>query len=337
MRITKELLYKFANETVKQRKRSEPDIHAAYLMGSLLDDEPLLGGTTDIDLVLVHKYLAPMARETTALTPEISVDILHKTQADFDPPRQFRQNALIGYPLTYYHILLYDTDHWLEFLQSSVTAEFQRADNVLGRVNNLLESAREGWRSLNDLPAPSQLDWLDQFLVTLEMGANAIAGLIGPPLTTRRFMMTFSQRLEELGTPEVWSVFCGLLGCSEDMDIKSKPWSAAFEEDLVRLATTDSPPPHLAPCRHAYYFQGIKALTHHDEPLFALWPLLRTWLDVQLALPQPSPGADTWQDLLTTLNFTESVRDGKSRALDAFLDRIEVLIETWADTYGFKY
>lgn len=337
MRITKDLLHKFAKETIKQRKRSEPDLHAAYLLGSLLSDDPLLGGTTDIDLVLVHKYLAPTARETTALTPEISVDILHKTQADFDPHRQFRQNALIGYPLTYNHILLYDTDHWLEFLQSSVAADFHRADNVLARVNSLLTSARDHWHSLNEQPPLTYLDWLDHFLVALDRGTNAIAGLIGPPLTTRRFMMMFNQRLEELGTPEVWPVFCGLLGCSEDMDSKYKQWSDALEGDLIHLASTLTPPPHLAPCRHIYHAQGIRSLVQNEDPLFAIWPLLRTWLDVQLALPQASPGADTWQDLLTTLNFTETVREGKTRALDAFLDRIEVLIETWADTYGFKY
>jgi len=77
MRITKALLHKLANDTIKQRKRSEPDLHAAYLMGSLLGDDPLLGGSTDIDLVLVHRYLAPVERETTALTPEVSLDILH--------------------------------------------------------------------------------------------------------------------------------------------------------------------------------------------------------------------------------------------------------------------
>lgn len=335
MRITKDLLHKFAVDTIKQRKRSEPDLHAAYLMGSLLSDEPLLGGTTDIDLVLVHKYLAPTARETTELTPEISLDILHKTIADYEQHRQFRQDALIGYPLTYNHILLYDNDHWLEFLQSSVTAGFHRADNVLVRVNDLLSNAREGWRKLNTLPTQNHLNWLDQFLNALALGTNAIAGLIGPPLTTRRFMTTLNQRLEELGTPEVWMSFCGLLGCPEDLDIKYNMWIDAFEGDLVHLADTVNPPPHLDPCRHAYYVRGIKALAQNTNPVYPVWPLLRTWLDIHLSLPKASPGFETWQDLLGTLNITEKVMEGKSRALDAYLDRIEVLIETWSDTYGF--
>lgn len=335
MRITKEMLYKFATETVKQRRRSEPDLHAAYLMGSLLDDDPLLGGTTDIDLVLVHKYLAPAERETVFLTPEISLDILHKTQEDYAQPRQYRQDALIGYPLTYNHILLYDTDHWLEFLQSCVAADFHRPDNVLGRVHNMLSSARACWRSLHEMSSQSHLDWLDQFLKSLEFGANALTGLIGPPLTTRRFMLMLNQRLEELGTQDVWTSFCGLLGCLEDLDYKYKAWIDAFEQDLLFLSKIDTTPTHLAPCRHAYYSRGIRALIQSDDPCRLIWPLLRTWLDVQIFLPQPSPGLDGWQDLLRLLNLTEEVLDGKNRALDVFLDRVEALIEVWSDAYGF--
>ena len=335
MRITNDLLRKFAREAVNQRKRSEPDLHAAYLMGSLLSDEPLLGGTTDIDLVLVHKYLAPMKRETVALTPEITLDILHKTQEDYEQPRQFRQDAHTGYPLTYSQILLYDTDHWLEFLQSCVTAEFHRADNVLARVNKLQASARDGWRNLYEEPPQKHLNWLDQFLDALALGADAIAGLIGPPLATRRFMMSLDQRLEELGTPDVWSSFCGLLGCSEDIMIKNKAWIDAFEQDLSHLVEGDAIPAHLSPHRHAYYVSGIRALVHSEDPTYAVWPLLRTWLDIHLALDQESPGFEHWQSFLETLNITEAVRDGKTRALDAFLDQIEVLIETWADAYGF--
>lgn len=334
MRITRDLLHKFARETVRQRKRSEPDLHAAYLMGSLLDEDPLLGGTTDIDLMLVHKYLAPAERETVALTPEISLDIIHKTQDDYDQLRQLRQDPWLGYPLTYNHILLFDTDHWLEFVQSSVTAEFHRADYVLARVNSLLSSARDRWRALNGPPDQTFLDWLDQFLNALMLSANAIAGLIGPPLTTRRFMSTLNQRLETLGVPEVWSSFCGLLGCTDDLNMKYKSWIAAFEGDLALLADGDTAPPHLSACRQAYYIQGFNALTQNDDPTLPAWPLLRTWLDIHLAYPEKTPGFDEWQDFLKILNLTEEVIPGKIKALDAFLDHLDVLIEDWANTYG---
>ena len=335
MRITNTLLHQFAQDTVKQRKRSEPDLHAAYLLGSLRSDDPLLGGTTDIDLVLVHKYLAPAERETVALTPEISVDIFHKTQDAYQEPRQLRRDPWMGYPLTFNHILLFDTDHWLEFVQSSVTAEFHRADNVLARVNAMQSAARERWRTLFTMPPESYLNWLDQFMETLSLGANALAGLIGSPLTTRRFMRTFHERIESLGTPEVWSSFTGLLGCSEGFQVDHKVLIEAFGQDLHHVAETVTPPPRLAPCRHPYYVQGIWALARSEDPTNMLWPLLSVWLDIHLSLPEPSPGYSTWQAFLGDLNLVEEVSEGKTRALDVFLDQVEVLIEAWADTYGF--
>ena len=335
MRITKTLLHKFAAETVKQRKRSEPDLHAAYIMGSILSDEPLLGGTTDIDLMLVHKYLAPTTRETQAITPEISLDIFHKTREDYEPHRQFRQDPWIGYPLTYNHILLFDTDHWLEYIQSSVTAEFHREDNVLARVHNFLSAARDQWRTLITTPPQNHLDWLDKYLHALALGANAIVGLIGPPLTERRFMMTFTQRLESLGIPEVKAGFCGLMGCKNLHKDRYGSWIDAFEQDLLNVAEKDSHTPHLSQARLGYYVQAFQVLAENDDPTLLSWPLLRTWLDIQLTEDAKSPGYESWQEMLETLNLTESVAEEKTEALDAYLDRLDVLIESWADRYAY--
>lgn len=335
MRITKNLLHKFASETVKQRKRSEPDLHAAYIMGSILSDEPLLGGTTDIDLMLVHRYLAPTDREVVSITPEISLDIFHKTREDYEPLRHFRQDPWIGYPLTYNHILLFDTDHWLEYVQSSITAEFHREDNVLARVTVFLSAARDYWRSLMTSPPQNHLSWLDHYLHALELGANAISGLIGPPLTERRFMMTFTQRLESLGIPEVRAGFCGLLGCKDIRKDNYGPWLDSFEQDLNHVAETEDPPPHLSQSRFGYYVQAFHALAESDDPTYLSWSLLRTWLDVQLAGGGETPGNESWQDLLETLKLTEVITEEKTEALDSYLDHLDVLIETWADRYAY--
>lgn len=335
MRITKNLLHKFASETVKQRKRSEPDLHAAYIMGSILSDEPLLGGSTDIDLMLVHRYLAPTPRETIALTPEISLDIFHKTREDYEPVRQFRQDPWMGYPLTYNHILLYDTDHWLEYIQSSVTAEFHREDNVLARVNVFLSAARDMWRTLMTSPLQNHLAWLDQYLHALELGANAISGLIGPPLSERRFMMDFNQRLENLGIPEVKMGFCGLLGCKDLPRDNFGSWIDSFEQDLIHVAEKDSHPPHLSLSRLGYYVQAFQALAESDDPTDLSWPLLRTWLDIQRTEDEKSPGHESWQNFIETLKLTESITEEKTEALDSYLDQLDLLIESWADRYAY--
>jgi hypothetical protein len=334
MRITQDLLHKIAREAVKQRQRSEPDLHAAYMIGSVLSESPLLGGVTDIDLVLVHKYQAPVDRETLALTGDVSLDILHKRQEDYSQPRKLRQDPWMGYPLTHNHILLFDTDHWLEFIQASVSADFHRPDNVLARTNRFLNEAREGWFSLVQTPSETHLDWLDRYLKVLSLGANALAGLIGPPLTTRRFLLTLNQRVQTLGVPNLLNGFFGLLGFSEDNRDSLAAWIEGCEADYEHMLKTATPPTHLTQCRQRYYMEGIRTLIQGETLDQAVWPLLRTWLDLQVAMPDPSPGLAVFQDCLTALSLTESQAGQKTEALDAYLDTLEINLESWANTYG---
>lgn len=334
MRITKDFLLKIAKDTISQRKRKEADLHGAYLMGSILDEEPLLGGTTDIDLMIVHKYFAPIKHEVLALTPDLSLDIYHKTLDDYSQLRALRQDAWIGYPLTNSNIILFDTDHWLEYAQSSVSAEFHRSDNVQARVKGIFASAREEWFRLTSEEVKDDFTWLDHFLNALSLGANAISGLIGPPLPTRRFSAKLKERLEILGVPEIWTGFCGLLGCLNLIAIDKQNWLAAFEEDFTHLAELASYPVHLSACRHAYYTRGFRSLAESDDPSSFIFPLIRTWLDIQLALSQPSPRLNAWLTLIEGLNLTENVHKTKIEALDAYLDNLEVLIEDWAEVYG---
>lgn len=334
MRITQELLHKIARDTVKSRKRSEPDILAAYLIGSVLTDEPLLGGTTDIDLVLVHKYQAPVERETMAVTSEVSLDILHKRKDDFDHHRTLRQDPWLGYPLTYNHILLADTDHWLEFIQAGVTAEFHRSDNVLIRVRSMLNNAREGWFTLNQGSFSDHSVWLQQFLSILTSAANAATGLIGPPLTTRRFLLDFTEQSETLGVPKLQEGLYGLLGIPKDVEKNLPKWTDAFQADLEKLPEGPSIPVRLAPCRHGYYLNAIRAMTESGEAEAAIWPLLEVWLAVRQAGLNPDEQLKTWNDCLQTLHLMEEHQSQKTAALDSYLDTIEQVIEDWNALYG---
>lgn len=334
MRITRELLNKFAHQTVNARLRSEPDIHAAYMMGSIIRENPLLGGTADIDLVLVHKYSAPTERECVSITPDVSLDIFHKIREDYNDHRAFRQDPWMGYPLTHYNIILYDSNHWLEFIQSSVNAEFHRPDNVLTRVRKFSSKARDQWFSLFQQPSNTHEAWLDRYLLTLSLAANSVSGLIGPPLTRRRFLQTFEERVEDLGVPKILAGLHGLLGFSDAQDQELLTWINAFKEDLAYLSEKSVPPAHLVPCRHSYYTSAIEALAKSDSPAQAVWPLLRTWLDVQLAMNKPSPNTDTWRNMLSSLDLSEEQVEEKSEALDAYLDSVEIVIEAWENTYG---
>ena len=67
MRITRETLLKIARDTAAQRARASRDILCIYLTGSLTTDQPLLGGVTDIDLIIVHGSEPPVEREVLRL------------------------------------------------------------------------------------------------------------------------------------------------------------------------------------------------------------------------------------------------------------------------------
>ncbi len=334
MRITRALLHKFAQQTVKSRLRSEPDIHAAYLIGSLIHEEPLLGGTTDIDLVLVHKYQIPTERECLPITPDISLDIFHKVREDYADHRSFRRNPWMGYPLTHYNIILFDSNHWLEFIQSSINAEFHRPDNVLARVRKFSSAARDKWFSSFQMPFTTHDAWLDRYLEILSLSANSISSLIGPPLTCRRFLLSFEDRIKALGIPKILAGFYGLLGFSDNLQDSLFNWVDAFKEDLSYLSKKSPPPVHLLPCRHSYYTSGIETLAKGNSPGQAIWPLLRTWLDIHLALEKTSPNIDLWEDCLSSLNLSEDHSEEKFEALDAYLDSVDIVIETWENTYG---
>lgn len=333
MRITQDLLLKYAQDTVKRRLRGEIDLHAVYLTGSVLSDSPLLGGTTDIDLVFVHKFQVAVERECERLTPEVSLDIIHKLRDDYEEHKQLRLDPWMGYPLTKNHILLYDTDHWLEFIQSSVSANFHRPDIVLARVNAMFNEARDRWFDLMQSPPESYPDWLHQYLETLALAANAITGLIGPPLTRRRFFIDFTKRITALGIPKILAGFIDLLGFVNVQKDTLTGWTAALESDLDFISENESAPVHLLPCRHRYYIDSIRAIAENHSPEQAFWPLFRTWLDVQHSSPGPTPESDSWSNCLETLGLTHETCSQKLDALDAYLDTLELVIETWAKTY----
>jgi len=330
MRITDDLLHKFAKDAVKTRSRSIPDLHAAYLTGSILTDEALLGGAADIDIVIVHRYQITTEREVEAITPEVSLDIQHILKDSFEPHRKLRQDPWLGYPMTRTKILLHDTNHWLEFIQSGVSADFQSPENVLARSNSQLDAARQNWLSLLKSPPKGHPLWIQQYLNILALAANAVAGLIGPPLTTRRFLVKFREQALTLGAPAILADFTGLLGNLDVTPQQLHDWVEAFDNELSQSADQQVPL-DLAPCRHAYYLNAINALTLGDAPEEALWPLLKVW--TALNCSNQSETSPAWINCLTDLQLNKEHLDQKAEALDAFLDNVELVLETWANAY----
>ena len=92
MRINRQTLLKIAEDTVAQRARQERDIVSAFLIGSLLEEDYLLGGTTDIDLVFIHAETVQDEREIVRLTDDVHLDIAHYPQKTFRQTRSLRRH-----------------------------------------------------------------------------------------------------------------------------------------------------------------------------------------------------------------------------------------------------
>jgi len=201
MHINSEMLTKTARDHAARRLRQPNDIVAVYLTGSVTSEEPLLGGTTDIDMVFIHKEDPAQSREVLRVTYEVSFDIEHHHQSYYTYHRRLRQNPWIGFSLCNHNNILYDTDHWLEFIQAGVSSQFDTPENIHARALKFNEQARQLWFDLNDEQEINFQNWMDLYFKTTGAAANTIAALNGPALTIRRFMIAFPERAQPLVKP----------------------------------------------------------------------------------------------------------------------------------------
>jgi hypothetical protein len=332
MRITREALLKLAQDTASQRARADLGILAVYLHGSLLDDEPLLGGTADIDLFFVHNDEPAFEREIVRISDEVHLDITHYARKLYRQTRELRLHPWLGPTLCGCKIL-YDPQHFMDFTQASVRGQFYRPDQVLGRVMPQVENARQIWLSLTSPRGGPNSETVSLYLRAVGLIANAIAGLSGKPLTERRLLIGFPKRAEAVGHPGLYPGLLGLLG-SPMVDAPSmRAWLPGWRMAVDALPG-DKIPPRLSPPRRPYYFRAFDVMLDSDQPLGVLWPLLRTWTEAVSLLPEDSPAHEPWKDAVTRLGLLGEAFPSREAALDAYLDQVEELLEVWARENG---
>lgn len=331
MRITRDLLLKLARDTATARARSDRSLMCVYLTGSVLGEEPLLGGTTDIDLIFVHSDEPYLAREVQRLSDDIHLDIAHYAQARFHAPRHLRLDAWMGSFLCARPLVLYDVQHWFDYTQASVFSQFGQPEQVLGRARPLAEAARQTWFELQTTPPENSARTLVPYLRALEQAANAIACLSGPPLTERRFLLNLPGRAAAIGQPDLVAALVLLIQGNEPPSADDwQAWLPAWSETLRTAGQQPGAALRLHPARHAYYERAVQAL-HSETPTAALWLLLRTWALAQASLPTATPA---WEALLQTLGLSEAAFEARLAALDGLLDRVESTLDDWAHQNG---
>ena len=332
MRITRENLLRIARETVSQRIYVRPDIVAAYLTGSLLKDDPLLGNTTDIDLVFVHPFQPSIRREIIPLTPEIHLDIKYNPRSEYEHPRQLRLHPWLG-PEMYDPIRLYDGQHFFDFVQAGVRDKYSDPVNAYGRALRNVQHARQLWSDLQLKQDDSPQSML-KYLKSINHAANAIVVIKDSPLGERRLLSQFPVSAGAVGNPTLTQDLFSLLGAEQaDKNILESSLPS-WEKDFLQAGKVQSMDVRLHPGRLIYYRQGFDALLTGEGPLEILWPLLHTWSLVAEGLPVEEHTA--WTGFAHQLGLLDKGLEIRLNKLDTFLDEVEKILETMAVTNGLN-
>lgn len=334
MRLTRESLIKMARDLANQRVRISRRIICIYLTGSILEEEALLGGTTDIDLIIVHDSEPLRNREIVRISDDVHLDIGHYEQAVFHQPRHLRTDPWLG-PFIYNKpMVLHDTQHWFEFTQASTGAQFTQPDYIYQRALKLAEAARQSWMDMQLNPSENYSQQLWRYLQTLEDAGNAVASLSGIPLTERRFFMEFPTRANIVEHPDL---FTGLVGLLTDTDnpfaTHWEEWEPAWLSAFQAAGKQEDAPARLNANRLGYYSRAASALKH-DHPMAALWMALRTWTLAVKTLPIDGFDSSTWQNAIQALRLDEPHFADRLSELDKYLDNVEECLEQWGRDNG---
>lgn len=325
MRITPALLFRNASDAVTARCLEDSDILAAYLCGSVLGEEPLLGGATDIDLVFIHQKKAG-ERQIVRLNADVHLDILHHQKGRYEQARELRQEPWLGYTL-YDARPLYDPEHFLDFVQANLRGMFNSHENISARVQSLLKASRKTWLHFhNELPhfGPQQVQ---DYMQSLQNAANAVACLSGPPLVERRLLLEFPARAEAIGQPGLNAGLLGLLGVGEMDEKDIAAWLPLWQQAFEKVSKLRHTPVFLHQERIVYYRSAIESILSSRQTHAAAWPLLNTWAHMAVLLPEDSAERLAWQRICESLNITGEGFELRIAGLDAYLDGIEELLE----------
>ncbi|KPL80564.1 hypothetical protein ADN00_01595 [Ornatilinea apprima] len=335
MRITRDTLMKLARNAVAERVYRSRDIICVYLTGSMLKEEPLLGGAADIDMVLVHSSTPEAPREVIQATNEVHIDLCHLSQAYFNQPRKLRKDAWVGGFMCASPLVLHDQQHWFEFTQASVCSQYNAPENVMSRAWPMAEAARTIWFDLHAgrFENPAFTFW--QYLRALEKAANAVSILAGLPLTERRFMLEFPARAQALQRPGLASGLTDLFMPAPLPADRRETLLSACQSALEQLGRQPDCPAVLLPQRRVYYLNAVDALWN-EQPAAAAWILLRVWTRAVCSLAEPAAAQQTWQTSLADLGLNPADMDASLAALDAYLDGVEETLDTWAAKNGIE-
>jgi len=335
MRVTRESLLRIAKETAQERAYNDADIVAAYLTGSLLNIEPMLGGTADIDIVFVYKNQPKQFREFVKLTPDFHLDISRRTKDEFKSPRELRGDPWLGYEM-YDPILLYEREKFFDFVQASLRAgfDFEQPPLMLQRCRKMLSHGRQIWMDISEMDSAIGPKEIRKYMKSLFHALNAVAELSGPPIQERRLLFEFPVRANAVQQTGLIAKAFGLIGANNVDVEKVKGWIPDWKSAFSIASEKTNVDIRINSIRMNYYEKAIKAMLEGEIPLAALWPLLHTWTLAAEVLEGDQ--LKFWQNACSELGLLGVGFVERVEGLDQFIDEIEVIFDEIASANGLE-
>ncbi|TFH37397.1 MAG: hypothetical protein E4G99_02625 [Anaerolineales bacterium] len=329
MSITRQHLIDLARQETLQRA-DRGAVVSGYLMGSVASGDPLLGGTADIDLVLIHSSEPSQQRETVRLSHQIHLDIIHHSKEVYSKPSELRVHPWLG-PALCEPIFLHDPDHFFERAQAGARGQFYRPDHTFARASAFLHRARQG----HSLLGYSQR-WLKFYLRAVMEAANAVASLDKFPAAGRRLTLDLAKQAEHFEYPAFYEGFLNLLGGDHmlawNLPDMLSAWARAYD-----VASQGEHHLRIPAYRRDYYLHAFQAFIENGDPEAILWPLLQSWERVIAALPEVEENEihfKAWIDFLTRVRLTERDKDQRAHMLGAYIDQNTAWIKAWGIRVG---
>ena len=335
MRVTRESLLRIAKETAQERAYNDADIVAAYLTGSLLNIDPMLGGTADIDIVFVHKNKPRQPREFIKLTPDFHLDISRRTKDEFKSPRELRGDPWLGYEM-YDPILLYEREKFFDFVQASLRAgfDFEQPPLMLQRCRKMLSHGRQIWHGLTEITEPAGPKEIKKYMKSLFHALNAVIELSGPPIQERRLLLEFPARAEAAEKTAFIASAFGLIGANNVDAEKIKNWIPDWKSAFSIASDKPGVDMRINSVRMNYYEKAIKAMLEGEIPIAALWPLFHTWTLSAEVLE--GDHLKFWQNAAGELGLLGVGFGEHVERLDHFIDEIEMVLNEIASANGLE-
>lgn len=331
MRVTRDSLLRIAKETAQERAYNDPNIIAVYLTGSLLNVDPMLGGTADIDLVFVCRVEPRSMREFVKLTPDFHLDISRRTREEFKSPKELRGDPWLGYEM-YDPILLYEREKFFDFVQASLRAgfDFEQPPLMLQRCRRLLSHGRQIWTDLTDIDSAGPKE-VRKYMKSLFHAVNAVAELSGPPIYDRRLLLEFPARAEAAGQPAMSAKAFALAGAGNIHADTIKGWLTDWKYAYKLASEKPGVDQRISPVRANYYEKAVLAMLDGNIPLAALWPLFQTWTLAAEVLE--GDHLNFWQAAANQLGLLDGFAD-RVDGLDHYIDDVETLLDEVARENG---